>query len=59
MPFLQPDALCVKSQDVYVIRSILPTKAKQTEEVGQRQEGKVQVDRKLVNHKREMRRKRR
>lgn len=56
MPFPQPNALCVKSQDVYVIRSIFPNKGKQTEGVEQRQEWKVQVkkDRRGENSKREI-----
>ncbi|TNN79373.1 hypothetical protein EYF80_010397 [Liparis tanakae] len=43
--FPQPNAFCVKSQDVYVIRSTFPNKGKQMEGGEQRQDLKVQAER--------------
>lgn len=43
VPFPQPNALCVKSQDVYVIRCIFSNKGKQTEGMEQCQELRAQV----------------
>lgn len=44
VPFPQPNALCVKSQDVvYVIHSIFSNKGKQTEGMKQCQESRMHV----------------
>lgn len=43
VPFPQPNALCVKSQDVYVIHCIFSNKGKQTEGMEQCQELRAQV----------------